>query len=79
MGLECLAKLHNQLVARVVPIGIVDELEVVDVDNQQAVHPALRQGLEQLALARLKAAPVVHLRQMVKAGFGFNLFLLANG
>src|SRR5512139_1441129 len=47
-GFQRIAELDDELVARLVAEGIVDLLEVVDIENQQAMGPAVLQGAEQL-------------------------------
>src|SRR5512143_2216862 len=60
-GFQRVAELDDELVARLVAEGIVDLLEVVDVQDQQAVGPAVLQGAEQLLLLLVENAPVVDL------------------
>ena len=58
---QVIAKLDDELVTRLVAKGVVYLLEVVDIQNQQTVRPAVFQAGKQFVLFFVEAAPVVDL------------------
>ena len=66
LGAQALAQFSQQLVASVVPQGVVEVLEAIQINDEQGdLRPAIAGRLETLAKPGCKGAPVYEARQRI--------------
>ena len=63
-----LAQCNQQSVARRMPVQIVDQLEIIDIDQQQSTRTGGGDLVQQTWRPRLEGAPVIHGGQWVPCG-----------